>query len=70
LANPDRGALLGLSSSSSLPESKWQEKQLWARRAMTSVEVWLHRLELMPKDSNAVDIKAAENLYFAIASNR
>jgi hypothetical protein len=37
---------------------------------MTSVEVWPHRLELMPKDSNAVDIKTAENLYFAIAANR
>jgi hypothetical protein len=29
---------------------------------MTSVEAWLHRRELMPKDSNAVDIKTAENL--------
>jgi hypothetical protein len=37
---------------------------------MTSGEVGLHRLELMPKDSNAVDIKTAENLYFAIAACR
>jgi hypothetical protein len=66
----DCGALMGLCCSSSLPESKRQENQLLVSSAMTSGEVGLHRLELMPQDSNAVDIKGAENLYFAFAVNR